>query len=371
MTSLRRLKKSAFLFLNSLIPVLFCFPSNAQHLAAFHDNMGRFQIYDHGKIIEAEYLPVKEFKVGANCILYINNRNNFKMYFNGNITTLELNEPTKFEVLDYLSVYSYGGIVKIIENGTIQTISTYAVQYEAGDSLVSFYDASQQLLAVYYQKKIHMLEDGLSGNTARRVQSGDNMVAYISSATQDFRIFYNGENRIIEPFLMGGSYRTGLDIVGFYNASDSRLRAFYKGEIFDLEEFQPKKWQAGDGILAYIDQMGNFKVFYEGTVTDIASFEPDFFKVVDQMIIYGEKGYFKVWTHNRSYLMETYTPQIWKAQWNTIIYRDLSNHVKIFNNGDTKVLTYDLAEDIDLYRGVVVVNKGMNNHNVYDEGKKY
>ncbi len=371
MISLRRLKKSVFLLLNSLILLLFCFPLNAQHLAAFHDNQGRFQIFDQDKIIQAEYLPVKEFKVGANCILYINHKDNLMMYSDGKITTLELHAPYYYHALDYLSLYSYGGIVKIIDQGVIKTISTYAVVGVAGDSLTSFYDASLQLLAVYYKGEIQMLEDGLSGNMARQTQSGDNIVAYVSSATKDFKIFYNGENRIIEPFLMGGSYRTGLDIVGFVNFSDSKFRAFYKGEIFDLEEFQPQQWGAGDGILAYIDQMGNFKAFYEGNAVDIAPFEPDFFEVVDHMIIYGEKGYFKVWTHNRSYLLETYIPKIWRAQWNTVVYKDVNNHAKIFSNGSTKVLTYDLVEEIELYRDVVVVNKGMNNHNVYYQGRKY
>ncbi len=375
MTSLLRLKKSVFLSWNR--PALlfaagfFCLPSIAQHLAAFHDNQGRFQIFDQGKIIQADYLPVKEFKVGANCILYIDNKDNFKMYAGGSITTLEMHAPKEYVTLDHFAVYSYGGIVKIIENGDIQTITTHAVNYQAGDSLVSFYDASQQLLAVYYKRKIHMLEDGISGNTARQVQSGDNIVAYISSATGEFKIFYNGENRAIEPFLMGGSYRTGLDIVGFVNNSDSRLRVFYKGEIFDLEDFQPKEWQAGDEILAYVDHMGNFKAFVQGNVVDIASFAPDFFKVVDQMIIYSEKGYFRVWVNDRSYLLENYIPEKWHAQWSNLIYRDISNHVKIFSNGETRVLTYDLAEDIALYRGVVLVNKGMNNHNVYYKGKKY
>ncbi len=69
--------------------------------------------------------------------------------------------------------------------------------------------------------------------------------------------------------------------------------------------------------------------------------------------------------------MRPYIPNDWKAEWNTIVYQDLNKNIKIFSRGDSKILTYDLAEKIELYRDLVVVNKGMNNWNVYYQGKKY
>lgn len=346
-------------------------PLNAQHLAAYHNNQGRFFIFDNGKTIEAEYLPVSKFKVGGNCILYVDHKDNLKMYANGVISTLEVSAPGKFEALNYLAVYSLGGIVKILDRGRTITISTNSVNYSAEDSLVSFYDTSRQLLAVYYRGKVHLLEDGLTGNSVSQFKAGGNLVAYISYANKDFKIFYQGKNQTIEPFLLGGSFKTGTDIVAFVNQADSRLKVFYRGQVSEIEDFPPQSWQTGDGILAYVDQSGSFKAFIWGEVVDIASFKPDFYKVIHHMIVYGEKSYFKVWYNNRSYLLETYTPVEWQSDWNTIIYRDLNKHVKVFTQGESRVLTYDLAEDISLYRDVVVVNKGMNNHNVYDQGKKY
>jgi hypothetical protein len=91
------------------------------------------------------------------------------------------------------------------------------------------------------------------------------------------------------------------------------------------------------------------------------------------MVIYGERGYFNVWDDYRTYTLETYIPakEDWAANWGTILYLDLNRNVKIYHKGQNKVLTYDFAESIKLYRDVIVVNKGMNNHNVYWKGKKY
>jgi hypothetical protein len=373
MTLLPRSKRSVSSLWNKvLLLILFIgsYPVYAQ-LAAYHDNQDRFYIFDNGRTFEAEYLPAKDFSVGGQCLLYTDSRSRLKMYYKGATSILEVNNPSNFEALDYLSVYSIGNIVRIIENGRIATISTNSVLYDAEDSLVTFYDVSQSMLAVYYKGEIHMLEDGLLGKPINMFKSGDNLVAYISSRTRDFKVFYHGQTSVIEPFLSGGTFQTGRDIIAYVNLADMKFRMFYKGEIIMAEEFPPLSWQVGDGIAAYVDNTGSFKVFSDGEVIQIASFKPDFYKVQNRMVIYGEKGYFKVWYDNRVYTLETIIPGKWKADWNTIVYVDVNRNVKIFSKGESRVLTYDLAEGIDLYRDVVVVNKGMNNHNVYYGGKKY
>lgn len=374
MISLLHLKKSGFLssvvFFYIAIQSV-CLSLSAQQLAAYQDNQGYFYIFDKGKTIQAEYLPVRKFSIGGQCLLYVDSQNHLKMYYKGKITTLEVNQVTRFEAMNYLSVYSIGDIVKIIENGEVTTISTYAAQYLAEDSLVAFYDRGQQLLAVYYKGRIQMLEDGLTGRTNVLFKAGDNIMAYVSLRTGDLTVFQNGQTRQILPFVQGGSFKVGRDVVAYVAPSEQNFRAFYKGNDYVLEDFPPASYQAGDELVAYIDNSGSFKVFSDGETTQITSFPPDFYQVRNKMIIYGEQGYLKVWYDNNPYLLETYIPNDWKADWNTIVYRDLNKNIKIFSKGDSKILTNDLAEKIELYRDVVVVNKGMNNWNVYYQGKKY
>lgn len=374
MTLLPHLKKSGFLssaifYCAALQSV--CFSLTAQQLAAYQDNQGYFYIFDNGKTIQAEYLPVRDFSIGGQCLLYVDSRNHLKMYYKGNISTLEVNQVSKFEALDYLSVYSIGGIVKIIEKGQVTTISTHSVKYLAEDSLVTFYDQNQQLLAVYYKSRIRMLEDGLTGRTNILFKAADNIVAYVSLRTGDLTAFQNGQTQVILPFIQGGSFKVGRDVVAYVAPSEQNFRVFYKGTDYVLEDFPPASYQTGDNMVAYVDNTGSFKVFSDGETEQITSFPPDFYQVRNKMIIYGEQGYFKVWYDNDPYLLETYIPNDWKAEWNTIVYRDLNKNIKVFSRGDSKILTYDLAEKIELYRDLVLVNKGMNKWNVYYNGKKY
>jgi hypothetical protein len=293
------------------------------------------------------------------------------MFYQGTISTLEVNAPDRFVALDYLSVYHIGGIVKIIENGHTVTISTHAIKYLAEDSLVGFYDKDREMLAVYYKGRIHMLEDGLAGRAVVRFDAGDNLIAYISARTGDLKIFYHGESQVMEPMLSGGSFQAGRDILAWVNQGDLRFRIFYGNQIYQAEEFPPGSYETGDGIVAYVDHTGSFKVFDKGVSETISSFAPDFYIVVNGMVIYGEQGYFKVWYQNEPLLLETFLPAEYLASWNTIVYRDLNQNVKIYCKGDTKVLYGVRPESIDLCRDIVVINRGMNNHNVYYMGKKF
>lgn len=192
MTSLPRWKKLVSLLRNNLFWFFLLAAGgslSAQQLAAFHDNQGRFFIFDNGRTIQAEYLAVTAFSIGGRCIIYADNRNNLKMYYEGKITTLEVNGISEFKALDYLSVYSLGGIVKIIEEGKVSTISTNSIRYQAEDSLVTFYDTNRQLLAVFYKGRIHILEDGLTGKPYNLFRSGDNMVAYVSARSGELKVF--------------------------------------------------------------------------------------------------------------------------------------------------------------------------------------
>ncbi|MBN1158275.1 MAG: hypothetical protein JXA61_02750 [Bacteroidales bacterium] len=342
-----------------------------QQLAAFEDNQNRFFVFDDGVVKQAEYLPVASFSVGGDCILYVDSRNHLKMYQDGSISTLEVNPVDGYQVFDYLAVYSFAGVVRIIENGRVTTVSTNTVKFQAGDSVVAFYDRSRALLAVYYKNTISKLEDGIAGSSYSGLVCGDNIVAYASYMTNDLKIFYRGEVAVAEPYFSGTRYLAGKDILVYINDSDQKMKVFYRGSVYVLEDFAPLSFQAGDGIVAYTDHTGAFKVFSEGRTTVISGFAPDFYQVCDRLVVFAEQGYFKTWHQGNVYMLENYSPPEWQAEWNSIVYRDINGNVKVFRDGEHKILTYDLVEDIQLYRDIVVVNKGMNNCNVYYKGEKY
>lgn len=304
-------------------------------------------------------------------MLYVDNQNHLKMVYQGEVTTLEVTGVSQYEALDYLAVYSIGGIVKIVENGKVTTVSTHSVKYMADDSLVTFYDMTQQLLAVYYNGRIRMLEDGLTGRSGNTFRTADNLVAWYSPRSAELKTFWLGQIRSVESFSPTATFKAGRNLVAYVSPSDQQFKVFYKGKLQELEVFPPQSYQTGDDLVAWVDNTGSFRVFADGEIREISTVAPDFYQIRDKMILYGEKGYFYVWYEGEPVLLETYIPTDWQAEWNTVVYRDLNKNVKVFSKGISKVLTYDLAETIALYRDLIVVNKGMNNCNVYYLGRKF
>ncbi len=353
-----------------LITLLPCL-SYGQQLAAFHDSRQRFIIFDGGQIIQADHLPVRSFQVGGSCVLYVDSRNSLKMYYNGRISTLEVNGVERYEALEYLSAYSYAGIIKIIEKGQVSTVSTHAVRYKAEDSLVTFYDSSRNILAVYYRGQVIMLEDGLASTPYEDFVCSDNLTAFISPISHGLTVFYRGQTATVDPYFSEGSMKAGRNVVAFVSHADQHFRVYYQGRILLLEDFPPRNYQPGRDIVAYTDNSGAFKIFHGGGTDIVSGFEPDFYQVTDGMVIFGEQGYFKVWSHGRVHTLENYVPGTWKAGWHTIVYRDSNRDLKVFDGSGPRVLTYDLVEDFDLYYDVIVVNKGMNNYSVYYKGREY
>jgi 10-bladed beta propeller domain len=354
-----------------ILEVFYCLSGFSQYLAAFSDNMDYFYVFDAGQIVQLEYQKVKDFSVGGNCVLYKDSRSRLKMYYKGKVSELSVNEIKDFIALDYLAVYSYAGIIYIIENGNVKTINTHSLNYIAQDSVVAFYDDVQSFLAAYYHGRIYHLEDGLLANQPSSFRCGDNIIAYVSARTGDLMVFYQGGTYKLEQFVSEGTYKAGKDIVAYMNAADQKFKVFYRGETFVIEDFPPLSYKTGDGIVAYVDNSGRFKVFSNGEVTDISSSEPGFYDVQNRIVVYEEQGYFKTWYKDQFYTIENYVPTKWKAQWNTIVYIDQNRNIRVFRDGEDKVLTYDIVEDMDLYRDVIVTNKGMNIHNVYYNGRKY
>lgn len=346
-------------------------PASGQQLAVFPDNQDHFYIFDDGISRQVEYLPVKSFQVGGTCILYVDNQNRLKLYSRGNVSMLERNAAGQYQALDYLAVYSFAGVVKIIQDGEVVLLGNRINRYMAEDSLIVFYDGGQEWLAAYYKGSTMVLEDGLAGRSFDGLVAGDNLAAWVSAISNNLKVFYLGETITLEPFYSGNRYKAGRDILGYVSASDQKFKVFYKGDLIVLEEFPPASYVVGDGIVAYTDHTGRFKVFSDGQVQEISSFSPDFYTIRNRIILFTEQGYFKTWYKESTYVLEHYMPSEWKASWNTILYRDINGNLKLFRDGESRILTYDIVETVDLYRDVVVVNKGMNNCNVYYKGQKY
>jgi hypothetical protein len=355
----------------NLILIFSSIYSYSQHLGAYTDYNSHFYIFDHGKSIQAEDLKIQSFSIGGECVLYVNNQGHLKLYYNGSVVKLESGGITDYVATDHIAAYTVFDQLNVIRNGQSYTLTSRCPLYSIQDSLIVFYDKNTEALRVYSDEQILDIESGLVGMPFNYLKSGDNIIAYISSRTKNFKIYYKGENKTILQNVSGLSFDAGRDIVAYVNSIDNTFHAYYRGQDYQIENFPPKWFEAGDEFVAYVDNMGFLKAFYQGNLIEISSYPPDGRVIEDNMMLFTEDEYMKVFNKGKVYEVEGFIPVNFKLDWNTITYLDNTNRIWLFSNGEKKFLTNDLVNSFEVYRDLIIINVKINRNIIYYQGSFY
>ncbi len=347
---------------------IFLYVAQSQNLAAFSDYQNRFFVFDAGKTRQLEFQPVLDYQIGDKCVGYVTNGNHFKIYYNH--IDYDVSAMVKsYKVTDNLVTYQVGTQLYVFENGNKKLLSKFVGTYFAGDSLVAFFDTENYYFQVYYKGEVIPIEDGLLFEDLALFKVGPNIVGYID-AYQDFKIFYQGK---VVPVLQTPSVTTevGRNILAYIDPTTEFLQVFYRGKTYEVETFKPKSFQMGYEKVAYVSNMGDFKMFDNGEVVTISSFAPDSYELKDDMLVYQQQNQFYAFYKGENYLIENYVPSSNKIHQNSVAYIDQNGYLKLFTGGETQTLSYEKINDYQVLRNVVIFNVGMNTTKIYYNGKIY
>jgi len=234
-------------------------------------------VFDNGK---SQLLSsnVKKYAVGDSLIAFFNeNTQSSHVYYNGKVVDLErslVGSPIKgFRAGDNVFAYFNDNTkyFKVFYKGRLQNIlkSNEEVMYEAGRNTIAYIDNSRNSFHVFYKGEITDLED----YKPKSFQVGDDILAYISSVGE-FNVFVGGEKTQLSPF-EPEVYMVKDSLVVF--SEQDYFKVYYKGHIYELENYIPKDFQMQENTIAFIDLNGWLKAFTNGkyiTVTNdlISSF---------------------------------------------------------------------------------------------------
>jgi len=343
----------------------------AQHLAAYLDYRDRFFVFDHGEAKQLESYKLTSFQVGGNCVGYVNYHGDFMVYHNGSARLLEKTRPTEYIVTDYLMGYAINSVLKVFDDGEVKMLCNNTNGYIVEDSLITFYDEVQHQLKVYHKGQTRVIEDGLLQWPIRSYQSGDNILAYITTFDNKFKIYYKGEVIIVDQNVQETIYKAGRDIVGFMNLVTNAFMVFYKGEFYDLEAFRPESFQMGDEMLAYVSQEGDFKIFENGELVTIHTFPPDKYILKDSTLVFEDQNFLKTWCDGRVIEVERYIPKLYKISEKSVAYIDNNNRIKANVRCQPVHVSYEMVNDLDLVRNIIIYNEGINTIKIWYKGKLY
>jgi len=355
------------------ILMLFSISIWSQHMGAYIDYMDHFYVFDKGENTKLEDLRPQSFKVGGECVLYINSNGHLKMYQNKKVRQLEVGgvQLNNYFATDHLAGYNVFEKLKVVYKGEVIELSNRCTAYQAQDSLIAFYDKNLESLRVFYKGEIQDIESGMIGTPIQDWKSGDNIVAYISSRTKDFKIWYQGESTIIKKNVEDTQFKSGKDMVAYIDPIDESFKAFYKGEVYDIDDFKPQSFKMGDGFVAFVSHMGDFKHYGGDEVELISPATPEGYIAEDYSLAYIEDGRFYVWHNHEAVEVEGWVPEVYKVDWNTIAYVDNSNRIWIYQNGERKYLSNEFVNSFEIYRDLIHMNVKVDRNIIFYQDQFY
>ncbi len=362
-----------FLNITPILILLFCCLAvpknmNAQGISAYTDYRGYLQAFDNGMFHQLEYMPVRSYQYGRSVIAYIDNKNDFKVYYNGK-TSYQLNAADfSYQVSDYLVAYKVGSVLYVFDGGDKKLLSYYNSLVTLNDSLLAFFDDSKYTFSVYYNGKEALLENSLL-EKPRSIRSGSNTLAWVNQSGF-FNLFYKGQVQTLDN-MAPSSFEAGRDIVAYVDDYNRYFHLFYKGELAQIETFPPDSFKLGYGIMAYVDNLGDFRIFSDGATRRVLADRPDFFYVEGEVIVYAYNRMFNVWYNGKEYTLENYTPKEFLTGPEGVAWLDESGRLKYFDKGNIYTVSFEVINKFDLTGSVLKYETGNNTVNFFFKGKNH
>jgi hypothetical protein len=323
-------------------------------------------IWDNGILRKVDYLPPTEMRIGRSNIPYLDNSRSFKIYYGGGVRTVNNGFTNAFRTSDNLTIFLNAKSLNVFDRGIVKNLSLLAEEYYLGDSIVVFLDGVRREYKAYYDGKIYPVESFLAGDALEAVKVSDNIAAYNNYAHQ-FHIFFEGNNITQEDYWARG-FDVGRNTVAYLDAGNI-FKIFHAGKTITAENFPPQSYTAGDNVVAYVSNDGYFKIYYGDSIYNFGFFRPDF-QVGDNVVAFRDAGgYFKVFYKGEVTQLDSYYPEAYIVQYNSLVYKSRARVLRMFCAGEVYDVTSADIDGMELNYDVLRYRIGDNIYRIFYNGQ--
>ena len=342
--------------------------SNGQYVMAYEDYRKYFYVFENGAPRQLETAPVRQYFVAGNLLVYVNNANELRAWYNGEKFSIGEASGNLINATTNLIYYVNTTALTVIDKGNLKTLSFFLGDYKAGDNILAFKDSRVELLKVYYNGKVQEIEYTIASNS-NQFNVGYNTLAFVNVA-HEFKVFCEGEIYELatwEP----DQVLCGKDMVAFIDGGNKQLNLFVKDKIIKLENFAPVSMQMGHSVFAYVTEENAFKVYSNGKLLKLESFVPDFYKVKDDLLVFYMNQRFQVLYNETRYELEVVVPRSYQVSRSNMAYLDNAGRLKFFDKGKTALVTTETVDSYELNGDVLKYYVANNTAKIYYKGKTY
>ena len=331
------------------------FASAQDGLGYYHDATNYFYVFDKGVNRQLETYHIDSVNVGNNYIAYMDGKNSFIVYYNGDKQTIEESKPNSIIATGNALVYKMQQRLMVFENGQTKQLAKHVDSYFAGDSIVVWQDIPSLNIMAYENGEIKTIEPAISvsNNVISNGKVGKNIFAF-NDLAYNFNIYFNGK------IYHSGSthitdYLCGNNIVAFVDNYKNTLNVFYNGETKVISDQIISSYQVCDDMVAFVDANSNFFIYYQGAITPIDTYAPDYYFAKNNIIYYSYHSELKIIYDGVIHKDRLIEQANIVTGINTLLYLDNTNRPKYFYKGKTiDRFLYKKPDAMYLYRDLPV-----------------
>jgi len=265
------------------------------------------------------------------------------------------------QMLEYFPVQSYRvggaclayidnkGVFKIFFKNNKITLEKYKVTHYFSTNNLLVYTLENQLIIFDRGKRLTLVYH------PNIYAFGDSIVAFYDETSSYLKAYYDGEIREVEAGLSGRPMKSmlvGDNLFAYVDQADY-FKIFYRGERIE-ESYRPYNYKVGGNTVAYVTEAElEFKIFYRGTTHNVETFEPQSYKAGEDMVAYvDETGSFKVFYQGTVIEVSSFEPEFYRITANMLIYSE-GDFLKVFADGESHTLANYIPEKYYVHRNVV------------------
>lgn len=347
-------------------------PALAQAPVPLITAYGQLVAFEGGSFHELEGRRPQAVFQGGDKLAYIADGGDLKLFTRGKATTLERGEAAQVSVSRHMLAWRSGPALRVPTADGAATLCRSVGRFTVTDSIIAFHDQMQQQLMVRWNGRTMAVADVLMTSEDVLWKAGSNTLLLYDLGGRRVLLFHRGQVSVLCNGTDPGRSVPGGDVVAFMDEHDDRFRVYHKGDEYELEAFAPASFQAGEGLVAYVNATGAFRCFQGGRMWDLMDFAPDAYWVRDSVVVFSDRGQFKVFSEGAVETLERFMPAQWAAAGGMVAWLDTRNVLHVFRNGQRSVVSREAGiKQFDLYPGTVSFTSNSGDRKVWWNGRLY
>ncbi|MDA7803551.1 hypothetical protein N8987_03130 [Crocinitomix sp.] len=356
---------------NGIIFILFLaihFVGNTQNINVFTDANNRLHQFKSGVFEQIYYQQTGKVFAGNQYVCFVDSKGDVYVNYEGEMTLMGQTYNDIF-VTDNLLIMRTANVLRVFDRGIKHILTSNALGYGYGDSLVVFQDAIGGYVKYYYQDEVRQVAMVVGDYPFRSTDVGSNVFVYRDN-TGNALVFWRGQFYDALSTNQPINFACGQDVVAFNDPINGTFTVFDNGYVIDAEQQHALSYQCGNNFIYYQDAGGVHRVYREERVTELG-YDMQNIIVRDSLVVFNDIGATKIWYNEKIYRI--YNSQVMEPQIDggIMAYLNQWGGVNAFVRGKEIEITRQRVEEFRLQGNTILLKYSRTAFAVWWNGQVY